>query len=419
MGAPPTPPPPPGPDDDVRDLGAGFLSPAPDDLEVKDAQLIFNAVWADLLEERSKDSLWFPREFIWLGGAPGAGKGTNTPFIARARDITAPPVVISGLLDSPQAVALKNAGKMVGDREVIGLLFRDLLKPEYRDGVIVDGFPRTKVQVECLKLFYTAMLALHAEYRGTPLAGHFRKPLFRIALLFVSEEVSVQRQLKRGREIREHNRQVKESGVGVLREERVTDLDPNLCRERYRTFKNTTFDALQSLRQIFHFHYIDAEGDLPQVQANILREFSYQSSLELSPEVFDLIQNIPVASQLALHARQELIERLEGYAENHRPVFERVVQLVEGKMIPIVRAHAISGHARINTEHELFEDKDGLAMKMLIDVLTERGFHASVDVHRMDVPERVDLATGQIHCRTKKVYRIEIRFHPSDIRRGH
>ncbi|HEY3787455.1 MAG TPA: nucleoside monophosphate kinase, partial [Urbifossiella sp.] len=48
------------------------------DLEVKDAHLIFSAVWDDLLEKCGKEKLRFPREFIWLGGAPGAGKGTNT-----------------------------------------------------------------------------------------------------------------------------------------------------------------------------------------------------------------------------------------------------------------------------------------------------------------------------------------------------
>ena len=95
--------------------------------------------------------------------APGAGKGTNTPFIAETRGITAPPIVISGLLTSPQAVAIKNAGKMVGDREVIGLLFDELLSPQYHEGVIIDGFPRTMVQVECLKMFYHAMLDLHVR----------------------------------------------------------------------------------------------------------------------------------------------------------------------------------------------------------------------------------------------------------------
>ena len=120
--------------------------------------------------------------------------------------------------------------------------------------------------------------------------------MFRISLLFVSEEVSVRRQLKRGMEIREHNRQMEATGVAKRLEERVTDIDPELCRNRYRTFKETTYDALQSLRKLFHFHFIDAEGDLNEVQQNILREFTYQSSLELSSEVFDLINTIPIAS---------------------------------------------------------------------------------------------------------------------------
>jgi adenylate kinase len=392
-------------------------SPSVADLEIKDAFLIFSAVWDDLLERHGRDKLRFPREFIWLGGAPGAGKGTNTPFIAETRGITAPPIVISGLLTSPQATAIKNAGKMVGDREVIGLLFDELLAPEYHDGVVIDGFPRTKVQVECLKMFFHAMLELHAEYRATPLARYFRKPMFRIALLFVSEEVSVQRQLKRGLEIQEHNRQVRATGAGMLLEERVTDVDPGLCRGRYKTFKETTFDALQSLRKIFHFHFIDAEGTLHEVQQNILKEFSYQSSLELSGEVFELIRNIPIASQLALHARQELVERLEMYEEDHKPLFQRVVKLLEVKIIPVVRTHAISGHARVNSEDELLDDP--LALRIMIDVLSERGFHASVDIHRMEVPERINPETWEIVCRTKKVYRIEIRYQQSDIRRGH
>jgi adenylate kinase len=391
--------------------------PDPRPNEVKDAQLIFNAVWSDLLERHGRDNLRFPHEFIWLGGAPGAGKGTNTPFIAKTRDVTAPPIVISNLLNSPQAVAIKNAGGMAPDREVIGLLFEELLDPKYHDGVIIDGFPRTFVQVECLKQFYHAMLDLHTAYRATPLARHFRKPLFRIALLFVPEEVSVQRQLKRGREIREHNRKVREEGIGKVMEERPTDLDVERCRKRYKTFNEETFAALQSLRNIFHFHFIDAEGDLPEVQQNIQSEFSYQSSLELSPEVYELVRGIPVAGDLAVHARQELIERLEGYEEQHRSLFERVVKLIEGKLTPIVRASAIAGHARINSEDELLDEP--LALRIMLDVLSERGFHALVDVHKVELPVRVNPETWEIVCRTKKVYRIEIRFPPSDIRRGH
>jgi adenylate kinase len=82
----------------------------------------------------------------------------------------------------------------------------------------------------------------------------------------------------------------------------------------------------------------------------------------------------------------------------------------------LFRSHAISGLALINTEDEMLGDPTALAM--LIDVFSERGYHAVVDLHRIDVPESVDLTTGAIKCRMKKVYRIQVRFHGSEIRRG-
>ena len=136
----------------------------PDDLEIKDARLIFNAVWDSLEEELGHEHLRFPKEIILLGGAPGAGKGTNTQFIMRARGLTCPPIVVSDLLDSPEAKAIKDAGGMVGDREVVGILLRKMLEPEFRDGAILDGFPRTKVQVETLKLLVERIKELYREF---------------------------------------------------------------------------------------------------------------------------------------------------------------------------------------------------------------------------------------------------------------
>ena len=62
---------------------------------------------------------------------------------------------------------------MAGDREVIGLLLEQLLQPVFQDGVIVDGFPRTIVQAETLKLFFNAMLTLREDFRNTPLSHFF------------------------------------------------------------------------------------------------------------------------------------------------------------------------------------------------------------------------------------------------------
>lgn len=54
------------------------------------------------------------------------------------------------------------------------------------------------------------------------------RPVFRICVLYVDEEISVQRQLARGRMIREHNVEVKKTGQGVFWDERVTDNDENV-----------------------------------------------------------------------------------------------------------------------------------------------------------------------------------------------
>src|SRR5215468_5378569 len=200
------------------------------DLEIKDAQLIFESVWQELQTDFGRENLRFPKEILLLGGAPGSGKGTNTAFIAKTRGITCPPIVISSLLDSPEAKALKDQGIMVGDREVVGLVLRRLLRKEYQHGAILDGFPRTKVQVECLKLLVDKMTELRLEFYHTPLSIHFRHPTIHIMVLFVDELESVARQLKRGRETRSYNAEVMKTGIGEYLEDRPTDHDETLAR---------------------------------------------------------------------------------------------------------------------------------------------------------------------------------------------
>ncbi len=386
------------------------------DLEIKDAFVIFSSVWQGLEAEFGRENLRFPKEFILLGGAPGSGKGTNTGFILKSRGLTCPPVVISSLLDSPEARRIKDAGRMVGDREVVSILLRELLRPDYRDGCILDGFPRTKVQVECLKLLVSRMHGLRTEFYDTPLSMHFRQPTVHIMVLFVDEKTSVERQIRRGLDTKVHNEEVRRTGIGDLLEERATDYDPALARRRYRVFKEQTWEALQSLKETFHYHFVNAQGSFAEVEQNILNELKYQSLLELDPRTHDRLRAIPVASEIIIHARQEMVKRLDGYEFEHRELFTNVVNFVNGKIMPIVLRHAISGVALVNTEDEVLGDP--LALAMLIDIFSERGYHAVVDLHRIEVPEEIDLATGRIKCRVKKVFRIQIRFIGSEIRRG-
>lgn len=389
---------------------------APADLEIKDAQIIFDSVWSELEEEFGRENLRFPKETFWLNGAPGAGKGTQTRFIQEFRDLTAPPVVISTLLTSPEAKKLIDSGQMVGDREVTSLLIRELLKPIHQSGAMIDGYPRTKVQVECLKLFYNKLMELRREFAGTDLSDRFPKPMFHVVVLFIDEGESVARQIKRGEKARLHNEQVDRSGVGEKIEVRKTDLTEEAARNRYRTFKEVTYESLKSLRQVFHYHFVNAAGTIEEVQRRIVRELAYQSSLELEEPTFDRLSSIPIASSMSVHARQELVKRLDDYEKHHNELFRYVVETIRDKFIPIVTRHAISGMAMINSEDNTFGDP--MALSMLIDIFSERGYHATVDVQREYVPVSLDLETGHIENQVKRVYRFVIRFPGSEIRRG-
>jgi adenylate kinase len=379
-------------------------------------RIIFNQAWDALEEEVGRESLRFPKEIILLGGAPGAGKGTQTQFISETRDLTCPPIVISDLLTTPEMERIKAQGGMVGDAEVLSVLLRRLLDQTYRDGVILDGFPRTPVQVECLKLLVEKISALHDEFATTPLAIHFRRPTIHAMVLFVSESTSIARQIGRGREIAEHNRKVAETGIGTPIELRATDLSEELVRRRYQVFKEQTWAALTSLRELYHYHFINAEGPIAEVQANILKELKYQSLLELDPRTFERLRTLPLAEELVVHGRQELVKRLDSYEFEHTGLLARIVDLVSTKFMPIITRHALSGRATVNSQDPIFNEP--LAIPMLIDIFSERGYHAVVDKTIQQIPERVDLKTGEIKFRTNAVYRIQITFEASKIRRG-
>jgi adenylate kinase len=385
-------------------------------LEIKDAQVIFKQAWGKLEEETGHKNLRFPKELILLGGAPGAGKGTQTRFIMKARGLTCRPIVISELLTTPEAQKIKDKGLLVGDTDVVRILLKELLREEYRDGALLDGFPRTHIQVECLKLLVDKINSLYSEFAHTDLAIHFRRPIIHAMVLFASEQTSIQRQLHRGVQITEHNREVEETGIGSKLELRNTDLLPANAAQRYRIFKEQTWDALQSLKEIYHYHFINAEGPVEEVEENILKELQYQSSLELDPATYDRLNPLPLASEITLHARQELVKRLDSYELLNPDLFSRVVEIIKNKFMPIVTRHALSGQASVSTKAAIFSEPQALAM--LIDIFSERGYHAMVDKRVQEIPERIDLNRGEIHIGEKDVYRILIRFKGSEIRRG-
>lgn len=377
---------------------------------------VFPAIWAQLEADYGRENLVFPKEIIWLMGAPGSGKGTHSDFLKEARGYTVPTIISSDLLKSVDAERVKASGQLLDDAKVIGLVLRQLLRPEYQNGVIVDGFPRTPVQVEGIKLLRDKMYSLCQEFFAKPEYGDkHRRPRFRVVVLFVSEEESVRRQLSRGEKSIKHNEKVISTGTGDLVAQRPTDFNPDKARERYRIFQQH-FETLESLRQFFIFTLIDAEGSIESVRQAILRELEYQSSQELAQATFDTIINIPVIREVQRHARQLLIQRLDTYVARQPVLFNSIIQFLEREIIPSVRLHSFAGRVLFRTSNPLLHNREAIAM--VTDVLTERGYRVFSSFKDEHIPESIDRETFQIITRIQRTYDIHIEFPPIRLRGG-
>lgn len=306
--------------------------------QINDPVLIFQRVWDKLVRKYGTEQLCFPREIIFLMGAPGSGKGTNTPFILRERGITANPLVMSDLLNTPEAEEIKKRAGLVSDFMVVELLLERLLSPEYQLGVVVDGFPRSNVQVGIVNLLHNQMLELRKQFAMVPtLAFKFPRPIFRVTVLFVDEKLSIERQLDRGRRIREHNEKVQMGQViGDIILERPTDSSEDAARNRYAVFAQN-YDTLETLRAHFTFNIIPATGTIEEVEKAIVKEFTYQSQLELNEETFNAIHSLPTSAEITLHARQEMVRRLDNYASQEPDMFQAVVHCLQNEFYGIIK----------------------------------------------------------------------------------
>ena len=95
---------------------------------------------------------------IILLGAPGAGKGTQAQFLTKAFDI--PQISTGDMLRAAikagtelgtLAKSFMDAGKLVTDEIIIGLVKERIAQDDCKNGFLLDGFPRTVPQADALK----------------------------------------------------------------------------------------------------------------------------------------------------------------------------------------------------------------------------------------------------------------------------
>jgi adenylate kinase len=178
-----------------------------------------------------------------LFGPPGAGKGTQSQFLIRdmgllhlsTGDLLRSEIAIGSALGL-RAQSLMDAGLLVPDEVVIGMIQNKLQGNPDAFGFIFDGFPRTIAQAE----------ALDTLLNGLQTSIHC------MISMAVPREELIQRLLLRGQN----------SG-------RTDDQDRNIIEQRIEEYLRKTAPVADYYRQRNKLKEIDGLGSLEDIYARI------------------------------------------------------------------------------------------------------------------------------------------------------
>jgi adenylate kinase len=178
-----------------------------------------------------------------LLGAPGSGKGTQAAMLKT--ELKVPHISTGDLLRAAvkagtplgqKAKAVMEAGKLVSDEIVLGMLEERIAEDDAKGGFILDGYPRNLAQCEALE----ALLA------------RIRQPLDIAIKLKVPSELIVDRI------------------AGRAAAEGRKDDTPETVRERLRVYAEQTAPVAQHFDAIGKLRIVDGVGDVDVVFRRIL-----------------------------------------------------------------------------------------------------------------------------------------------------
>lgn len=173
-----------------------------------------------------------------LLGAPGSGKGTqaarlkqylDVPHISTGELLRA--AVAAGTPLGVQAKAVMEAGNLVSDDIVLGMLEERLLQPDTARGFILDGYPRNLAQANALG----------------DLLGKLNQPIDIAVQLDVDTELLVERL------------------AGRAKAEGRADDSPDAVRKRLSVYQSQTAPVVDFYRNLGKLAHLDGVGTLDEV----------------------------------------------------------------------------------------------------------------------------------------------------------
>jgi adenylate kinase len=207
---------------------------------------------------------------IILLGPPGAGKGTQAAKLEQDRGMRQlstgdmlRAAVKAGTAIGQKAKAVMDAGQLVSDEIVTGLIAEQLDSPATAKGAIFDGYPRTQVQAESLNALLTS--------RG--------KQLHAVIELSVDEDALVDRITGRfscsgcGAPYHDHHKLPVKSGVcdicGGTEFKRRPDDNEETVRARMKEYRAKTAPILPYYEAKGLLRRVDGMADVGAVSAAI------------------------------------------------------------------------------------------------------------------------------------------------------
>jgi len=207
---------------------------------------------------------------IVLLGAPGSGKGTQAkklteerrlPHISTGDMLRA--AVAQGTRFGQKAKSIMEAGDLVPDDVMLGIISERLAEPDVADGFILDGFPRTRQQALDLDELLDGM----------------EQPLDAAVLMDVDFDILMKRLTGRrtcsstGKLLniyfspQEEIDACLEAGGELIQRE---DDNEETIRNRLDVYRSQTEPVIEFYRKRGKLTTIDAEGDIDQVYGRLL-----------------------------------------------------------------------------------------------------------------------------------------------------